>query len=141
MSRSLEDRANVADDALRSRAALCHLSAVVGFVLPFGAFLAPYLVWRVYRTSGGFVDRHGRAAVDVNAAFVTVEAVVLFAAGAAYVLLDVPSPVVVLTFAGAAVGLAHVGAILYGAVRAVGGEEMDLGFRVDVLGPGPSDGT
>jgi uncharacterized Tic20 family protein len=133
MPRNLEDRANV-DDALRTRAALCHLSAVVGFVLPFGAFLAPYLVWRVYRTSGELVDRHGRAAVDVNVAFVSLEALVFLMAGSAYLLGGPPWLVVGFTFAALAVGLAHVGAILYGAARAATGEEMDLGFRVRVLG-------
>lgn len=133
MSRSLEDRANVTPDALRTRAALVQLSAVAGFVIPFGAFLAPYLAWRLYRDDGAFVDRHGRAAVDVNLAFVSVEAVVFAAAGGA-VLLGAPAWVVVpLMLAALAVALAHVGAILYGAMRAIEGDEMGLGFRVPVL--------
>lgn len=133
MPRSLEDRANVTPDQLRSRAALVHLTAVAGFVIPFAAFLAPYLAWRVYREDGAFVDRHGRAAVDVNLAFVSVEAVVFALAGGAVLLGGGPTLVVVLMFSALAVGLAHVCAILYGAVRATNGDEMDLGFRVPVL--------
>lgn len=133
MPRTRADRANVTPDEVRTRAALVQLSAVAGFVIPFAAFLAPYAAWRVYRGDGAFVDRHGRAAVDVNLAFVSVEAVVFAAAGAAVLLEGPPGLVVALMLSALAVGLAHVGAILYGAVRAVGGAEMDLAFRVPWL--------
>ena len=40
-------------------AMLCHLSAVAGFVIPFGSILGPLVVWLIKKDEMPFVDLHG----------------------------------------------------------------------------------
>lgn len=42
----------------------CHLSALVGFVIPFGSILGPLVVWLIKREESGFVDRQGKEALN-----------------------------------------------------------------------------
>jgi uncharacterized Tic20 family protein len=45
-------------------AMLCHLSALVGFVIPFGSILAPLVIWLVKRAEMPLVDQHGKEALN-----------------------------------------------------------------------------
>ena len=43
---------------------LCHLSALAGFVFPFGNILGPLLVWQIKKNEFPSVDIHGKAALN-----------------------------------------------------------------------------
>lgn len=45
-------------------AMLCHLSALVGFLIPFGSLLGPLVVWLIKRAEMPLVDRHGKEALN-----------------------------------------------------------------------------
>ena len=61
---------------------LCHLSALAGFVIPFGQLLGPLIVWQIKKNEIPSVDVHGKAALNFQitvtiAAFVAAAAVVV----------------------------------------------------------------
>jgi len=43
---------------------LCHLSALAGFVFPFGNILGPLLVWQIKKNEFPSVDIHGKASLN-----------------------------------------------------------------------------
>ena len=43
---------------------LCHLSALSGFVIPFGNILGPLLVWQIKKNEFPSVNVHGKAALN-----------------------------------------------------------------------------
>lgn len=45
-------------------AMICHLSALAGFLIPFGNLLGPILVWQLKRKEFAFVDDQGKEAVN-----------------------------------------------------------------------------
>jgi uncharacterized Tic20 family protein len=45
-------------------AMICHLSALAGFVIPFGNLLGPLLVWLVKRAEMPLVDANGKEALN-----------------------------------------------------------------------------
>lgn len=42
----------------------CHLSALAGFVVPFGNVLGPLLVWQIKKNEIPAVDPHGKASLN-----------------------------------------------------------------------------
>lgn len=43
---------------------LCHLSALAGFIIPFGNVLGPLLVWQIKKNEFPSVVEHGKAALN-----------------------------------------------------------------------------
>ena len=43
---------------------LCHLSALAGYVVPFGNVLGPLLVWQIKKNEFPSVEVHGKAALN-----------------------------------------------------------------------------
>ena len=43
---------------------LCHLSALAGFVIPFGTILGPLLIWQIKKNQIPSTDVHGKAALN-----------------------------------------------------------------------------
>jgi hypothetical protein len=43
---------------------LCHLSALAGFIIPFGNILGPLLVWQIKKNEIPSTDVHGKAALN-----------------------------------------------------------------------------
>lgn len=62
---------------------LCHLSALAGFVIPFGQLLGPLIVWQIKKNEIPSVDIHGKAALNFQ---ITVTIAAFVAAAAAVVL-------------------------------------------------------
>jgi uncharacterized protein len=55
----------------------CHLSALAGFVIPFGNILGPLLVWQIKKQEFPSVEIHGKAALN----FQITAAIVLLGGG------------------------------------------------------------
>jgi uncharacterized Tic20 family protein len=45
-------------------AMICHLSALAGFLIPFGNIVGPLLVWLIKRAELPMVERHGKEALN-----------------------------------------------------------------------------
>jgi uncharacterized Tic20 family protein len=43
---------------------LCHLSALVGYFVPFGNIIAPLIIWLIKRDNDPFVNDQGKEAVN-----------------------------------------------------------------------------
>jgi uncharacterized Tic20 family protein len=43
---------------------LCHLSALAGYIIPFGNIIAPVIIWQIKKTEFPSVDVHGKEAVN-----------------------------------------------------------------------------
>ena len=45
-------------------AMICHLSALAGFVIPFGNVIGPLVVWQMKKDTMPLVDQHGKEALN-----------------------------------------------------------------------------
>jgi len=43
---------------------LCHLSALAGYIIPFGNVLGPLLIWQIKKNEFPSVEEHGKAALN-----------------------------------------------------------------------------
>ena len=41
-----------------------HLSALAGFVVPFGNVIGPLVIWQIFKERSAFVDVHGKESVN-----------------------------------------------------------------------------
>jgi uncharacterized Tic20 family protein len=62
---------------------LCHLSALAGFIIPFGNILGPLLVWQIKKNEIPSVKVHGKAALNFQ---ITVTIVIIIGLVAATIL-------------------------------------------------------
>jgi uncharacterized Tic20 family protein len=67
------------DNDTRTWCMACHLSALGGFVVPFGNLLGPLLVWQIKKNDIPAVDAHGKASLNfqITAVLLTLIAGVL----------------------------------------------------------------
>ncbi|WP_266364469.1 DUF4870 domain-containing protein [Tellurirhabdus rosea] len=42
----------------------CHLSALAGFLIPFGNIIGPLIVWQTQKDKSAFVDFHGKESLN-----------------------------------------------------------------------------
>ncbi len=45
-------------------AMICHLSALAGFIIPFGNVIGPLVVWQMKKDTMPLVDQHGKEALN-----------------------------------------------------------------------------
>ena len=45
-------------------AMICHLSALIGFIIPFGNLIGPLVVWQMKKDTMPLVDKHGKEALN-----------------------------------------------------------------------------
>lgn len=50
-------------------ALLIHLSALTGYLFPFGFIITPFVLWLVQKDKNSFLDKHGKEAVNFNISF------------------------------------------------------------------------
>lgn len=120
----------------RKNAAIAHLSAAAGLVIPFGTVLGPLVAWILLGDEHEFVDRQARHAVDVNLAFLVLEGV-LFAVLLSAFLMGLFGRFAVLGAIPllALVGLVHAAVVVYATLRANDGADVRIPFRLPILGP------
>lgn len=56
----------------RDYAMFLHLSALSGFVIPFGSLLGPVIMWIIKKDESAFIDAHGKRAIDFHISFLIV---------------------------------------------------------------------
>ena len=54
---------------VRMWAMICHLSALVGYIIPLGNIIGPLVVWQVKKDESPFIDEHGREAVNFQISY------------------------------------------------------------------------
>ena len=107
----------------------CHLSALAGFVIPFGNILGPLLVWQIKKHEIPSVELHGKAALNFQ---ITV-LMAMIAGVAAAVLLSffcvgfLLFPVVML------IGLAGVVFAIIAGIKANNGEDYKYPYSIEFV--------
>ncbi|MGA3284319.1 MAG: DUF4870 domain-containing protein [Verrucomicrobiota bacterium] len=108
---------------------LCHLSALAGFIIPFGNMLGPLLVWQIKKNEIPSVNVHGKAALNFQitvtlAAFIgVVVAVILSFFCVGFLLI----PLVVL------IGLAGLVFAIIAGIKANNGEDYKYPFSLNLV--------
>ena len=108
---------------------LCHLSALAGYLIPFGTVIGPLLVWQIKKNEFPSVDVHGKASlnfqitVTIAVAGGAVVALVLSLICVGYLLF----PVVML------VGLAGVVFAIIAGIKANNGEDYKYPFSLELV--------
>jgi len=59
-------------------AMICHLAALVGYIIPFGNIVGPLIVWQMKKQESPFIDEHGREAVNFQITYTIYVIVALF---------------------------------------------------------------
>jgi len=108
---------------------LCHLSALAGFIIPFGNILGPLLVWQIKKNEIPSVNVHGKAALNFQitvtlAAFVGVVVAVILSFFCVGFLLV---PLVIL------IGLAGLVFAIIAGIKANNGEEYKYPFSLNLV--------
>jgi hypothetical protein len=107
---TMSDAPQVSKDE-QNWAMICHLSALLGFVFPFGNIIGPLVVWLLKRAEMPLVDTHGKEALNFQ---ITVSIGVLICIPLVFVLIGIP-----LLFA---IGLAALILTIMAAVKISNGE-------------------
>jgi len=63
------------DSQIRNIAMWCHLSALAGFLMPFGSILGPLVVWLTQRDKSPFIDDQGKEAINFQLSIMVYAAV------------------------------------------------------------------
>lgn len=54
------------DNSEKQFALFVHLSALLGFFIPFGNIIAPLVMWQIKKNESAFIDDQGKEAVNFN---------------------------------------------------------------------------
>jgi hypothetical protein len=68
-------------------AMICHLSALAGFLVPFGNVFGPLVVWLMKRAEMPMVERHGKEALNFQ---ITVAIAIAICVPLIFVLIGIP---------------------------------------------------
>lgn len=68
-------------------AMLCHISTVIGFVIPFGNVLAPLVIWLIKKDEYPLVNDQGKEAVNFQ---ITMTIAILISAFLTIILIGIP---------------------------------------------------
>jgi len=98
---------------------LSHLSALAGFVVPFGNILGPLLVWQIKKNEIPSVEQHGKAALNFQ---ITASIILVAASIVAFILSFVVIGVFLFPLIALA-GLAAIGLSVYAGIQANNGQE------------------
>jgi uncharacterized Tic20 family protein len=108
---------------------LCHLSALAGFIVPFGNILGPLLVWQIKKNEIPSTNVHGKAALNFQITVV----IALLAGMAVAILLSffcvgfLLIPVVML------IGLAGLIFAIIAGIKANNGEDYKYPFSLELV--------
>ncbi len=92
-------------------AMICHLSALAGFLIPFGNILGPLIVWLIKRGEMPMVESNGKEAINFQ---ITVSIGLLICVPLMFVLIGIPLAL--------AIGLAGLILTIMAAVKVSNGE-------------------
>ena len=109
---------------------LSHLSALAGFVLPFGGnVLGPLLVWQIKKNEIPSVEQHGKEALNFQ---LTATIILVAASFVAFILSFVVIGVFLFPLIGLA-GLAAIGLSVYAGIQANNGVEYHYPINFNLI--------
>ena len=83
----MSDAPQAASKEEQNWAMICHLSALAGFLIPFGNLIGPLVVWLIKRTEMPLVDTHGKRALNFQ---ITVTIAALVCIPLMFLLIGIP---------------------------------------------------
>jgi len=92
-------------------AMLCHLSALAGYIIPFGSIIGPLIIWQMKKAEFPIVDDQGKEAINFQ---ITVAIAAIICIALAFVVIGIP-----LLFA---LGIADLVLIILASLKANKGE-------------------
>lgn len=101
---------------------LCHLSALSGFIIPFGSLIGPLIVWQIKKNEYPIVDDQGKEALNF-------QITTLLAAIASGILIFVVIGIFLLI----AVGIASLVFTIIAAIKANNGETYRYPFALRLI--------
>jgi uncharacterized Tic20 family protein len=111
----------------KNMAMLCHLTAFLGFIIPFGNIIGPLIVWMMGKSESQFIDAHGKASLNFQLSltlYVVAVAVLGFFIGPLVVILILVAGIVLLY------GIVM---IIVNAIRAHNGEDGEYALSTQFL--------
>lgn len=90
---------------------LCHVSALAGYIIPFGNIIGPLVVWLMKKAESAEVDYHGKEALNFQIS-VAIYAII----GLLLVLVVIGIPLLI------ALGIANIVFMIIAAIKASNGE-------------------
>lgn len=64
LSSSTQPTQTLSQQDERTYAMFAHLSALAGFIIPFGNVIGPLVVWSIYKDKSSYVDYHGKESIN-----------------------------------------------------------------------------
>jgi uncharacterized Tic20 family protein len=104
---------------------LCHLSALAGFVIPFGSILGPLIIWQIKKNEFPSVDIHGKASVNFQITVMLALIVCLFPAFFCLGILVVPAVLFI--------GLAGLIFAIIAGIKANNGEDYKYPWSLELI--------
>jgi uncharacterized protein len=108
---------------------LCHLSALAGFVVPFGNIFGPLLVWQIKKNEFPSVEVHGKAALNFQ---ITVMIAVLVAIFAGIILLIIGIGIL-LIFGAIAINFCGIIFAIIAGIKANNGEDYKYPWSLELV--------
>jgi len=108
---------------------LCHLSALAGFVFPFGNILGPLIVWQIKKNEFPSVDVHGKASVNFQ---ITVTIALFVGVLAAFMLSFFCIGYLLFPFVGL-IGVAGLVFAIIAGIRANNGEDYKYPWSLELI--------
>lgn len=101
---------------------LCHLLALVGYILPFGNILGPLIIWLIKKEDHPFVDEQGKESINfqITMTIAAIVCVLLFVVGIGIILLPL-------------VGLFDLIMIIIASMKANSGEHYRYPFAIRLI--------
>lgn len=98
---------------------LCHLSALAGFIFPFGNIIGPLIIWAIKKEEFPWVDQHGKESLNFQISmtiYLLVSAVMII--------------IIIGIFFLVALGIINLVFIILGSVKANNGEDFSYPLSI-----------
>jgi uncharacterized Tic20 family protein len=66
------------EQEVRNWSMLCHLSALLGLIIPFTNLLGPFIVWQIKKNEFPEIDLHAKESLNFQITFIFINIVFLF---------------------------------------------------------------
>ncbi|MEE4312409.1 MAG: DUF4870 domain-containing protein [candidate division KSB1 bacterium] len=103
-------------------AMLCHVSTIIGFVIPFGNILAPLVIWLIKKDEYPLVNDQGKEAVNFQ---ITMTIAILISAFLTIILIGIPLLI--------ALGIAWIVLIVIASMKSYEGEEYRYPYAIRLI--------
>lgn len=95
----------------RQWALICHLSALSGYVIPFGNLIVPIIIWSMKKEEMPMVDRHGKEVINFQ---ISMTIWIIVSAFLIFLLIGIPLLIIL--------AILQVVFVIIGAIKADNGE-------------------